>query len=340
MRERFSKLRRDSHHGGWVLVTHDPEREQLLAVSKENWPQNRFDALQDPQAAGAVVVWSAGSNLPGVGPRMVRVAANRFPLYRVEGQEDREGVGMYDMMRGLGAHEIVIESDNPQDTILTMKPQHYALSLQAFRERITDLRKDQRMRSFSIFREWECGKPAHPHSQLIASAIIPLGLKDELVAARDYYNYKERCLFCDAIKQEINEKERLVKATAEYVSYCPFASRYPFEIHLFSRRHSADFCTEPPDRFPALAEMIRDAACRLEAAVPGWRILMVLHTMPVFPPRREYVCTISLDYHWHIEFLPQPPGFLDWFARTGTHVECTPPEEAAAFLRGVKVSAP
>ncbi|RJP33847.1 MAG: galactose-1-phosphate uridylyltransferase [Candidatus Omnitrophota bacterium] len=338
-----SQLRRDGHHGGWTLLTRQPEREQLLAMSPEQRPIHAPDILCDPEKYGASVIWRVTATLPDGGKRTVRVIANRFALYRVEGMEDREGEGMYDLMRGVGAHEIVIESENHEDSLATLSPHHYALTLQAYQDRISDLRKDFRLRSFSVFREWQCGtkEPSiHPHSQLIAAAIVPLGIKNELDAAREYYNYKERCLFCDMMRQELAEEERLVTATDEYMTYCPFASRYPFEVHLFPRRHSCDFCDTPKDQLPALAAMIRDTAYRLEQAIPDWRVLMVLHTTPVFDHRRKYYHSIAQDYHWHFEFLPLPPGFIDWYSRTGAFVEHTSPENAAAFLRDLAAPSP
>ncbi len=338
-----SQLRRDGHHGGWILLTKQPEREQLLAIPPDQRPTNAPDVLCEPEAAGATILWSVNAAMPNGSKQTVRVIANRFALYRIEGAEDREGKGMYDLIRGVGAHEIIIESENHDDTLHSMSPYHYALTLQAYQERIKDLRKDKRLRSFSVFREWQCGKDAkslHPHSQLIASAIIPLGSKNELDAAKDYFNYKERCLFCDMLRQEIGDEERVVTNADDYITYCPYASRYPFEVHLFPRWHSCDFCDTSKEQLLSLASMIKDTAMRLEYAVPNWKILMVLHTTPVFDQRRQYYHTINQDYHWHLEFLPVPPGFIDWYARKGTHVENTLPENAAAFLRDLDVPSP
>lgn len=339
MEESGSQLRRDAHHGGWVLHAFQPEREQLLAIPRDAWMNHTPNALADPQGAGAHVLWSKTAALPDGREHTVRVIANRFALYRVEGNEDREGVGLYDLMRGVGAHEIIIESPQPEDTLISMSPYQYALAIQAMQERILDLRRDFRLRSFSVFREWLCGNttPTHPHAQLIANATIPLGLKNELDAARGYFDYKDRCLFCDMIRQELKDKDRLVMATDDYVTFCPFASRYPFEVHLFPRRHACDFCQEPGDRLPALAAAIRDTALRLEESIPGWRVLMALHTAPVFGRHKVHPLTITHDFHWHIEFMPMPPGYIDWYSRTGTHVEYTAPENAAAYMRGLSV---
>ncbi|MGC9329778.1 MAG: galactose-1-phosphate uridylyltransferase [Candidatus Hinthialibacter sp.] len=343
MDENGTQLRRDPHHGGWVLLPFQPEREQLLSISPDDWPADSPNALDESEASGVHVVWSVKSDLPDGSEHRVRVIANRFAMYRVEGQEDRQGRGLYDMMRGVGAHEIIVESPNPSDSILTLSPYQYALTLQAVQERIRDLRKDSRLKSFSFLREWICsgnGAASHPHSQLIASAIIPLGLSNEMDSAWAHFRYKERCLFCDMIRQELHDESRLVMEGDDYIAYCPFASRYPFEIHLFPKKHSAEFHEEPGERLPALAAAIRDAAARLEAAIPGWRVLMVLHTAPVPSKRMHIHSPHGSYYHWHIEFLPHPPGFVDWYARTGTHVECTPPENAAAFLREVNVPSP
>jgi UDPglucose--hexose-1-phosphate uridylyltransferase len=343
MKNNDSQLRRDPHHGGWVLVTQQSEREQLLSIPREQWPQDSPNALCDSEASGVHVLWNVETTLPDGEEHRVRVIANKFAMYRVEGQEDREGHGMYDLMRGIGAHEIVVESPDPKDTILSLSPYQYALSLRAMQERIRDLRRDKRLHCFSVFREWLCGESelnVHPHSQLMASSIVPLGLANELDAARSHFDYKDRCLFCDMIRQEIDDEDRLVLDSDDYIAYCPFASRYPFEVHLFPKSHAAEFSDEPEERLPSLAAAIHDIAARLDQAIPGWSLLMSLHTAPVPTRRRHYPASHGSFFHWHIEFLPQPPGFIDWYSRMGTHVECTAPEDAAAFLRDLNVPSP
>ena len=167
----------------------------------------------------------------------------------------------------------------------------------------------------------------------LSPALLFLGI-NELDSADNILN-TERCLFCDMI-QEIGQG-RIVYQSKEYIAFCPFASRYPFEIHLFPRKHCCDFIREPQEQFKSLAMAIQDIAARLEQAIPGWGLMMVLHTAPVFSTRRNILRTIPLDYHWHLEFLPQPPGFIDWFSRSGAHVDCTF-RKAAEFLRDVEVT--
>lgn len=338
-----SQLRRDPHHGGWVLIAPQKDREQLLNIPVEKWPLQSSHALANPEEAGALILWNRKKALGGDKEAQVRVISNRFPLYRVEGTEDRKGEGIYDRMKGIGAHEMIIESTDPADTLLSMSPEHYALVVQAAQERILDLKQDSRLRSFTWFREWTAGngqREVHPHSQLIASAVVAQGIEHEIASAQQHYELKERCVFCDMIEQEVVDEVRTIRVEEHFVTFCPYASRHPFEVHLFPRNHQHDFGAMTGEYYHALAGMIRDTAQRLERAIPGWRLLMTLHTAPqaVLGTKLES-SLLSRAYHWHIEFLPKAPGSLEWFERTGTEISYTTPEDSAEFLRNLDIPA-
>jgi UDPglucose--hexose-1-phosphate uridylyltransferase len=76
--------------------------------------------------------------------------------------------------------------------------------LWAFRERIQDLKQDRRFRYIIIFKNHGAAAGAsldHPHSQLIALPIVPREVRDEVDGARAHFTAKERCVFCDIIRQ-------------------------------------------------------------------------------------------------------------------------------------------
>ncbi len=338
-----AELRRDLHHGGWVLLPHQSIREQLLNVPVHKRFQSMSDSMASTVDTGAIILWQKSVKLSDKKEHTAKVVANPWALHRIEGSEERAGIGMYDQMRGIGAHEIIIESEEPGLKITEMAPQLYALTLEAIQARIRDLYNDSRLRSFTWFREWTCGDKSNnlpPHSQLLASTTLPLGMQNVLESAREHYEYKERCLFCDIIRQEQTEEIRLVHENKHYITFCPFASRYPFEVHLMPKQHQSDFTNEPGTHLSSLAEIIRNIAERLDQSLPGWRVIASLHTKPVFDPRMKYFHTIHKDFHWHIEFTPVPPGYVDWYARTGMHVEMTSPEQAAEHLRNCTISSP
>lgn len=333
-----SEFRKDPHHGGWVLIAPQPQREQLTNMPLHEWPLDDPNLFTDPESAGAIVVWSRGQAIEGRDEIAIRVLANRHPLYRVEEQDDVDDVGVFSRMSGLGAHELVLESQRSDDTLESMSVLHVSMILEAVQERIRDLKRDIRLHGFSYFRDWVCGEDrpsTPPHSQFIASAIVPQGLQLELDAAQAHYAEMQKCMFCEMIDQEISEDKRIVSESDQFSALCPYASRFPFEVHVYPLEHQADFSRLPTDHLHKLADFIKDVARRLEMALPGWNLLMALHTRPAYQDDPDDQAGLNPAYHWHFEFLPQPPSDLRWPLRAGTSIVHTTPEAAANYLRSL-----
>ena len=82
---------------------------------------------------------------------------------------------------------------------------------------------------------------AHPHSQLIALPVVPKRLMEELNSSREYFNYKERCIYCDIVRQEKEQNVRIISENQDFMSIAPFASRFPFETWILPKRHNSSF---------------------------------------------------------------------------------------------------
>ncbi len=146
-----------------------------------------------------------GTAANGPGWRL-RVVPNQFPVLRVEGTLDRQGEGLFDKMNGIGAHEVIIETPRHEDTLATMSDAAIEDVLWAFRERVQDLKRDQRFRYIIVFKNHGAAAGAaldHSHSQIIALPIVPREVRDEVDGARAHYQGKERCVFCDIVRQEL-----------------------------------------------------------------------------------------------------------------------------------------
>src|SRR5439155_526842 len=162
----------------------------------------------------------------------VRVVPNKFPVLGIEGILRRQGDGMYDKMNGIGAHEVIIESPDHCRTLPDMPEKQVEEILWACKERINDLKKDTRFRYILVFKNHGEAAGAsldHPHSQVIALPIIPKDVKEEVDCARQFYDLKERCIFCDIIHQETVSGARLISETDRFVVLAPYAARFPFE---------------------------------------------------------------------------------------------------------------
>ena len=271
----------------------------------------------------------------------VRVVANRFPALRIEGELDRKAAGQFDSMNGVGAHEVIIETPEHDRGLSDLPVDHIAQVLTAYKARINDLRKDTRLRYILVFKNAGASAGAslsHAHTQVMATPITPRTVSMELAAAKDHYQIKERCLFCDILAQELETGARVVKVDDDFITHCPYASRFPFEMHIHPRRHAHDFGGSDDGLLRRLAFHLKEVLRRMNTALgnPGYNFL--IHTCPATEGRvhrSNYWSTLSMDWHWHIEILPRITNVAGFEWGTGFYINPTPPEEAARFLREV-----
>jgi len=146
----------------------------------------------------------------------------------------------------------------------------------------------------------------------------------------DYYQRKERCIFCDIIKEEISMKKRVILETVHFLIFSPFASRYPFEAWIIPKGHCPDFHRITGEEMADLAIGIQSLFHCFFKLLSDPPYSLIFHTSPI--QNRFH----RPEYHWHIEArlrIGLREGF-EW--GTGFFVNPTPPEDAANFLRGVR----
>lgn len=290
-----------------------------------------------------IFVIAKGGRSPNGPGWQVRVVPNKFPALRVEGELSREGVGLYDRVTGIGAHEVIIEGPDHHRSLVDMAPEDVALIFRAARERLLDLRKDIRIRYVLVFKNH--GRDAgaslfHPHSQIIATPVIPTVVVEELNNARQHWSHKERCIFCDLIQQERSYGSRVVFETAHFFLLEPFAASFPFETWILPKVHSHDFALCGDQVLLDLARVVRDFLRRIRTLLADPPYNMILHTAPSPHPRPgqpRYWTTIEQDFHWHLEFIPRVTRIAGFEWGSGYAINPTPPEDAARFLREVIV---
>ena len=169
----------------------------------------------------------------------VRIIPDKAPILIPEGDSNREGIGMFDAMNSIGVHEMVIESPDHATTISNATPNQVKEIIWAYKQRILELKKNPRYKHFMIVKNHGAGLSAlsHAHSHIIATPIIPKRIEEELEGAREYFHYHDRCLICDIVKQESRDKSRLVYEDENFIVFCPFASRFPFEMQIAPKSH-------------------------------------------------------------------------------------------------------
>jgi UDPglucose--hexose-1-phosphate uridylyltransferase len=211
------ELRKDPVVGRWVVFSPErqirPERykcEELAPTRPEDDPFLEGHEGYTPAELYAIRPGGGSANGPGW---QLRVVSNRFPALRVEGELEKEAVGFYDRMNGIGAHEVIVETPHPQLVLEKQNLAGIARVFDACRARILDLSRDARLHYVLVFKNHGALAGAtmpHPHSQLIAMPVTPIVLKEKLAAARAYYLEKDRSLFGDILQAERKIGDRVV----------------------------------------------------------------------------------------------------------------------------------
>jgi UDPglucose--hexose-1-phosphate uridylyltransferase len=236
---------------------------------------------------------------------------------------------MYDVMEAIGAHEIVVETPDHQQSLATMESKQIEKILLAYKERLIDLEKDRRFQQFLIMKNHPGIFNRHPHSHIMAMPVIPKRIDEEIGGALDYYQRKERCIFCDIIKEEILMKKRVILETVHFLIFSPFASRYPFETWIIPKVHSSHFHHMGEGEMGDLSIGIQSLFHSFFKLLSDPPYSLTFHTSPIQGRFHRP------EYHWHIETrlrIGLREGF-EW--GTGFFVNPTPPEDAANYLRGV-----
>lgn len=328
----MSELRRDPLLRRWTIIA--PERrgdligrrlERPAAQPESPCPFCPGNEYLNPKEIHVVRAEQTPQNPQGWA---VRVTPDRRPLLRIEGPVERRGVGPFDLMSATGAHELV--TDTPDHAA------HWAdfdaLQMQhlfgTYIARYNDLRNDRRFRHAVIMKNY--GAPwsrySHQHSHIVAMPFIPRRIGDEFSGATEYYQLKERCVFCDAIQEEVRRSERVIVVNDEFIAIAPFASGFPFETWILPQRHQADFGETSSRLLPALAAIFQEMMVKLRTTLHDPHFSLALHSAPLDGTHRD-------AFHWHWELIPHLSGEIGMEWATGVHFNPIAPEDAATCLR-------
>ncbi len=333
----MSEVRRDIVTDTWVIIDTEndaiprmPVRESGISKEcpfcegHESRTPDEIYAIRDAGKAN-----SSGWKL--------RVIPNINPILQIEGALEKSGVGVYDMVTGIGANEVIVETPRHITNFFELEQEQIMLVLETYRQRIDDLHNDKRMRYILIFKNHGplagASTMTHTHSDLIALPATPVRVKQKLSGAQEYYSYKERCLFCDIIQQEIEMGDRLVFQSEQFVVIAPYASRFPFEILILPKHHSYTYKEINEAEVRDLAAVLKRICKILYDVLDDPPFNLILCDSPNLLPKASYWATIKSDFHWHIEITPRLYRTTGFELGTGFYINHTAPEKAAGLMR-------
>ena len=133
-------------------------------------------------------------------------------------------------------------------------------------------------------------------------------------------------MFCDIVRQELKDKVRMVYENDGFIVFCPFASRFPFEMQILPKTHQPFFEMLENNLVQTFADAMQTAFKKQEALLPGQPYNMVLHTSPCSDSYKDF-------FHWHLEIIPKLTKVAGFEWGSGFYINPTTPELAAEELR-------
>jgi UDPglucose--hexose-1-phosphate uridylyltransferase len=337
-----SELRRDPAGGHWVIIA--PERAKrpdefearpLLRTAGSSAACPFCSGREDRTPPEVAAVRPPGSRADGPG-WSVRVVPNKFPaVARSDGPAGLRGGGLFQSLEGVGVHEVVIEAPGHDADFSSLSPAAAGAVVRMWRDRLRALENESPSAYVQLFKNHgrEAGASlAHPHSQIVALPVVPLRVREEIDAAVRFRAAHGACLHCRVLAEETAAGRRMILADADHAVTAPYASRFPYEMHVHPRRHAARFTDIGDGEAESLGLLLRTVLGRLRRSLDDPPFNLILHQLPAAQRTDSSAEEESLAYHWHFEILPVLTRVAGFEWGTGIHINPIPPETAAALL--------
>lgn len=334
------ELRQDITTGEWVVIASGRSKRPDNFANERPTPKkpSRYldtcpfcNLVEYPQRPDTL-------RLPDNDQWQVHIFGNLYPAFAPKEEFRQWQVGPHRAIDAVGYHEILAtRNHNQTDSSLTLK--EHNLMLEALLLRYRQLKVQRSVNYIQIIKNHGAeagGSLEHPHHQIFTVPILPSDVSRMLRGAEAYFKEHHTEVFETIIRFELETSERMVYENDDFVMFCPYASKVPFETWIVPRRANPFFEETKPSERQSLAEAMHAIFPRLYTGLHDPPYNYYIHSAPC--DDTGFVCDRSTFQHfrWHIEILPRLSKFGGFELGTGLEINTTLPEEAADFLRNVK----
>lgn len=327
------ELRKDPIIGRWVIIAAErkkrPSDFKTIKVERLESKICPFCEGNEKLTPPEIEAIRPGSNEPDTGGWQVRTVPNKYPALTDESDIKLINSGMFEAMSGVGAHEVIIEGPDHDKQLADLDIEQIKKIVSAYQRRSLALSKDKRFKYVLIFKNYGSAAGAtleHTHTQLISLPVVPKRVIEEVEGARNYYQDNKRCVFCDMAAQEAKDLERKVCENDDFIAFCPYASRLPFETYIMPKTHMSQFIDLSPEQVDNFSRILKEVLVKVKKVLDDPPYNFIIHTAP----RDE---AQSKHYHWHLELMPKLSKIAGFEWGTGFYINPAAPEEAAKYLR-------
>ena len=262
-------------------------------------------------------------------PWTVRVIPNKFAALSKDTQPTRSLQDVWRRIEGFGFHEVIIDSPDHSCCMALLPDEQVANILRVYKERYTLLSMDRRVNHVTIFKNHGVDAGAslqHPHSQLIATPVIPSQVRHRLHEALRHYDDDGKCMFCHMVEREVEEQTRVVQKSEHFVAMEVFASATPFATHIFPLRHMATFGDISGTEIADLARILRSLLAKIYVGLENPDLNFTIRSGP-----SDYAS--ARHFHWYVSVIPRLTRVAGFELGSGMFINTVLPEAAAEFLR-------
>ena len=335
-----SELRFDLVSKDWVVIatgrarrpeTFKKEKREVMEESKETCPFCHIEIQEEPTlifVKGKKVDYSRVEG--GWRPKnwTAIVIPNKFPAVLPGESLNERAEGPYQLMDGVGFHEVVVTRDHQKD-IPQLKREEVKEVIDAYQERYLEFMNEKFVNYISIFHNHGAkagASIAHPHSQIMAIPVTDPDIENSLISSRRYWDIHQRCLHCEMLRWDKEDGRRIVFENEHFLALCPFASSMAFQIRIYPKEHLSYFERISEKQKLALSEIFRVTLQKLRKALGDPAYNFYLRTSPCDGKDHSH-------YHWHFEILPRTGIQAGFEFGAGIEISTIEPEKAAEYLR-------
>jgi UDPglucose--hexose-1-phosphate uridylyltransferase len=260
-----------------------------------------------------------------------RVVPNLYKAVAIEAPHQHH-YGAFEYWDGFGAHEVII--DTPAHHLSMAEWNHHDMLswLKTLRQRVDDLRRDHRMSFIALFKNegYDAGSTqSHCHTQLIGLPVVPKSQRDFYRRSREYMHIHHRSLLESIIHDEEDAEVRMIEKNGDFSAFCPFASSYPFEVMIGSKKCIGQIDTVSEKHLGELASLLVSVMQKLSSQLNKFAFNLWVSTPPLGDESQE------CDAHRLIvRIMPRLYKFGGFEINTEMMINPVEPELAAKLLRG------
>lgn len=339
----MSEIRLDRLYNQYVLIA--PERlhrPDHLFVERADTRAADCPFCEGHEAMTPPEIFAIRSGVPDGPQWRTRVVPNLYKAVQIEQEGSSRREGMFEMIDGVGAHEVVIDSPCHTCRMGEMRDVQFREWLQTIAARVGDLRGDGRLVYVSVFKnhgQHAGATQSHPHTQIIALPVMP---RDELLVLTkkmQYYRNHGRSKMEDILDNELLGGSRIIETSGNFIAFCPFAGSFPFEVMIAPTVPMIHLDQLERDDFIYLARLLRRTFARLDAQLGDFHFNIALRFAPLNPNHENEALFGQLDkiFRFSIRIMPRIYRMGGFELGTGMMINPVAPEEAANLLREVRI---